>query len=77
MLRNWDGESSGSLVNYNYNDGKSQFVMGKLTILMARFNSYVKLLEGISIYAYIYTDIYICLYIYVYIYTYIYIHIYI
>jgi hypothetical protein len=29
--------------------GKSQFLMGKLTISMAIFNSYVKLPEGIYI----------------------------
>ena len=29
-----------------HNQGKSSFLMGKLTISMAIFNSYVKLLEG-------------------------------
>jgi len=31
-----------------HNYGKSQFLMGKLTISMAIFNSYVKLPEGIA-----------------------------
>ena len=34
------------LVNIQKNYGKSQFLMGKSTILMAIFNSYVSLPEG-------------------------------
>ena len=41
-------EDSYPLVNVHITDGKSPFLMGKLTISMAIFNSYVSLPEGIG-----------------------------
>ena len=38
----------GTLCKQPHNYGKSQFLMGKSTISMAHFNSYVKLPEGSS-----------------------------
>ena len=51
-LQKWDEELMTSVPVPSgkrlHNYGKSQFLMGKLTISMAMFNSYVKLPEGMS-----------------------------